>query len=71
MIKQIGVSFTKVSAMEAEDQLLSVPFDARIFELPSGGYLVIPGNRTEGYTEEQLNGIVADVDSMLCGDDLK
>jgi hypothetical protein len=75
-IKQVGISFSKVSAIapddvQEEDQILSVPADARIFELPTGGFIVIPADRISLYSEEQVNGIVADVDNMLCGDDCK
>jgi hypothetical protein len=69
MLKQIAVSFS--NAEKLEDQILSVPYDSRVFELPSGGFVVLPAERAALYSEEQLAGIVADVDSMICGDDCK
>jgi len=71
MLKQISVSFSNVEQVNTEDQVLSVPHDSRIFELPHGGTVVLPSDRIASYSEEQLAGIVSDIDSMLCGDDCK
>lgn len=72
--KKIDVSFSKVSSLnedEDKDQVISVPSSYKVFDLASGGKILLPENRCDKYSEDQIKGIICDIDVMILGDDNK